>query len=161
MKRRSKVKNFEDKLNDLKIPSIESDPFENKLRRDLIQKFYAPEKKYKRNLRLAVGFACLLAIFGCSTILNPEIAYKINRLTFKKNVLSKIELQGRKLIPIESDMAYTSIRNPALYGKINPADYIEDKAFLIRRYTSDTEGSVMIVSEFKQTPKIPKKKILY
>jgi len=155
------VKNFEDKLNDLKIPTIENDPFENKLWRDLIQKFYAPEKKYKRNLRLAVGFACLLAIFGCSTILNPEIAYKINRFAFKKNVLSDLELIGRKLLPTESDMTYTSIRNPELRGKLNPADYIEDKAFLIRRYTSSTEGSVMIVSEFKQKPKIPKKKILY
>ncbi len=155
------MKNFEDKLNDLKIPTIENDPFENKLWRDLIQKFYAPEKKYKRNLRLAVGFACLLAIFGCSTILNPEIAYKINRFAFKKNVLSDLELIGRKLLPTESDMTYTSIRNPELRGKLNPADYIEDKAFLIRRYTSSTEGSVMIVSEFKQKPKIPKKKILY
>jgi len=155
------VKNFEDKLNDLKIPTIENDLFENKLRRNLIQKYHTSEKKYKRNLRLAVGFACLLAIFGCSTILNPEIAYKINRFTFKKDVLSKLELQGRKLLSPESDMTYTSIRNPELQGKINPADYIEDKAFLIRRYTSSTEGSVMIVSEFKQKTKIPKKKILY
>ena len=155
------MKNFEDKLNDLKIPTIENDSFENKLRRNLIQKFYAPEKKYKRNLRLAVGFACLLAIFGCSIILNPEIAYKINRFAFKKNVLSDLELKGKKFLPAGSDMTYTSIHNPALYAKINPADYIEDKAFLIRRYTSDTEGSVLIVSEFKQKTKIQKKKILY
>jgi len=155
------VKNFEDKLNDLKIPTIENDPFENKLRKNLIQKYYTSEKKYKRNLRLAVGFACLLAIFGCSTILNPEIAYKINRFTFKKNVLSPLELQGRKLLSRGSDMTYTSIHNPELQGKINPADYTEDKAFIIRRYTSSTEGSVMIVSEFKQKTKIPKKKILY
>ena len=155
------MKTFEDKLNELKIPTIENDIFENKLRRNLVQKYFTSEKKYKRNLRLAVGFACLLAIFGCSTILNPEIAYKINRFTFKKNVLSKLELQGRKLLPAESDMTYTSIRNPELRGKLNPADYIEDKAFLIRRYTSSTKGSVMIISEFKQKPKIQKRKILY
>ena len=155
------MKNFENKLNNLKIPTIENDIFENELRSNLIQKYYTSEKKYKRNLRLAVGFACLLAIFGCSTILNPEIAYKINRFTFKKNVLSKLELQGRKLLSSESNMTYTSIHNPELKGKLNPTDYIEDKAFLIRRYTSSTEGSVMIVSEFKQKPKIPKRKILY
>ena len=155
------MKNFEDKLNDLKIPTIENDPFENKLRKNLIQKYYTSEKKYKRNLRLAVGFACLLAIFGCSTILNPEIAYKINRFAFKKDVPSKLELQGRKLLFPGNDMTYTSIHNPELQGKINPADYTEDKAFIIRRYTSSTEGSVMIVSEFKQKTKIPKKKILY
>jgi len=151
------VKNFEDKLNDLKFQPLKMILFENKLRRDLIQKYYTSEKKYKRTLRLAVGFACLLAIFGCSTILNPEIAYKINRFAFKKDVLSKLELQGRKLLSRGNDMTYTSIHNPELQGKINPADYTEDKAFIIRRYTSSTEGSVMIVSEIQTKNKNSKK----
>jgi hypothetical protein len=51
------------------------------------------------------------------------------------------------------NLAYTSIYNPNLQTKIDPEKFQEDKTYLVRKYVSEEEGGLMIVSEFGQKEK--------
>ncbi|MCK4654460.1 MAG: hypothetical protein KAU01_08440 [Candidatus Cloacimonetes bacterium] len=141
------MKDLENKLNSMKIPGIEDDPFEDKLRNKLLNKYYKQPNNYRIKFRYAAAFVCLLLIFGCSTILNPDIAVKLNKFAFPGRIF--IDENGEE-ISLKEKLTYTSIYNPKLVEKIDPEEYEEDKAYIIRKYTSPKEGIIMIVSEFNQ-----------
>ncbi|MDO9576494.1 MAG: hypothetical protein Q7J16_01280 [Candidatus Cloacimonadales bacterium] len=144
------MKDLEKKLESMRIPNLEDEQFEYKLRRQLLDKYFKTSKSYKWKFRVVVAFSCLMLIFGCVTIIKPDIALKLNNLAFNKST---------KIISAEQDcssmenLAYTSIYNPNLTSKIDPDKFQEDKTYLVRKYTSSEEGGLMIVSEFNQTPK--------
>jgi hypothetical protein len=54
---------------------------------------------------------------------------------------------------------YSSINNPRLEGKLDPDKYKESKAYIVRKYVSDTEGPVMIVSEYDKTRRTKREKL--
>lgn len=142
------MKDLENILNEMKVPKIESDEFESSLRRELIKKYYNPTESYKLKFRYAAAFACLLLVFGCTTILKPDLALKINNLAFKQ---SKVIVQEEDInCPELEKFRYTSINNPELETRIDPDKFKEDKAYVIRKYVSSEEGGLMIVSEFDQ-----------
>ena len=170
------MKDLENKLLELEIPTLESDPFEHELRRNLVNRFFQKEKDYKRYFRWSIGFAALMAVFGFWTIINPQIAVGLNEIAFQKTEfpdeesqvmepshdgISDYALALDKYNELMDNMQTTSIYNPRLSGKLNPENFEEDRAYLIRKYTSQTEGSVMIVSEINQKPNKSAKKISY
>ncbi|OPX26073.1 MAG: hypothetical protein B1H06_06245 [Candidatus Cloacimonas sp. 4484_143] len=140
------MKDLENKLNEMKIPRIESEEFEQSLRRELIKKYHNPAEKYKLKFRYASAFACLLLVFGCTTILKPDLALKINNIAFNKTevIVCEDEVNCNEL----EKFRYTSINSPELESRIDPDKFKEDKAYVIRKYTSSEEGGLMIVSEF-------------
>jgi hypothetical protein len=96
----------------------------------------------------------------CFIIFNPQIAYEINRFASQREEPWEMGTE-KSLLSEDSDLLYTSIYHPKLVQKIDPEKYKEDKAFIIRRYTSPDEGSIMIVSEFEQEENlVPKKRYL-
>ena len=147
------MENIEKKLMEMEVPVLENDPFEHQLRRELLDRYFSPVRKYRRNSRFAFGFAGVLVVLMCTIVLNPRIAYELNPFTYEEESLSRFVAKGESVFEAE-DMPYTSIHNPELVKKIDPAKYREDKAFIIRRYTSPDEGSIMIVSEFDQEKRI-------
>jgi hypothetical protein len=170
------MKDLEKKLLELEIPTLESDPFEHELRRNLVNRFFNKERNYKRNFRLSLGFAALLAVFGFWTIINPQVALELNEIAFQTeeipvresllsetadDEISSYALALDKYNELMDNMKTTSIYNPRLSGKLNPESFEEDRAYLIRKYTSQTEGSVMIVSEINQKPNKSARKISY
>lgn len=154
------MKDLEIKLEKMSIPQIEDEQFEYQLRRKLLDRYYQKTNSYRFRFRAAIAFSCLLLIFGCITVLNPDIAVKINNIAFQKNI---------KIVPTDQDcsalenLAYTSIYNPNLTSKLDPEKFEEDKTYLVRKYVSSEEGGLMIVSEFdqKQQKKQSAKRISY
>ena len=155
------MKNFENELQKIKVPVLKDDHFEQELRQELEKKYFYPRNGYRLKFKFAIGTACLLAIFSFSTILYPKIALKINKFAFQKQKLFEKERIEETIQPEIDNMRYTSIYSPKLVDKVNPSEFKEDKAYVIRKYTSADQGSVMIVSEFKQKPQKTNKKISY
>ncbi|MCD6101910.1 MAG: hypothetical protein J7J77_02515 [Candidatus Cloacimonetes bacterium] len=153
------MKNFEEKLQKLNIPGIEDDPFEDELRNNILNKYFKPEIKYKHKLKLAYSLACLIAVLLVLTLIKPQIAYRINQLAFQKS--EETEFPAESDYPLIGDMTYTSIYNPTLSDKIDPNRYTEDKAYIIRRYKSRNNETIMIVSEFGQKANYNHTKITY
>jgi hypothetical protein len=143
---------FEKKLFEMKVPRIEDDPFEDELRQTLLNTCYNPRRGYMWQFKLAAGIACVFAVFLFSIIMKPDLAIELNRIAFQteemKDVGAPYSLADPNTLPQE--LTYTSIYNPRLTEKINPENYREDSAYIIRKYTSPKEGSIMIVSEFNQ-----------
>ena len=152
-----KMDKFEQKLFDMGIPETENYELQNKLRRQLVQKYFNIERKYKKRFRIAAAFACLLAVFIVSTILRPKIADDLNRFAFQKDKIEETSKED-ELVPIDDFIRQTSIYNPKLINKINPTNYQEEKAYIIRKYVSSQNGNLMIISEFDQNK--PKRKKL-
>ena len=144
------MKDLEQILEKMPIPGKEDEQFEYKLRRELLDKYHKTTNGYKLKFKVAVAFSCLMLIFGCTTIIKPDIALKLNNLAFNKS--TKIVSSEQDYSGMEN-LAYTSIYNPNLTSKLDPEKFQEDKTYLVRKYTSSEEGGLMIVSEFDQKPK--------
>jgi len=144
------MRDLENILEKMQIPANEDEQFEYRLRRDLLNKYHKTSNGYKFKFKLAVAFCSLMLIFGCTTIINPDIALKLNNLAFQKS--EKIVASDDNCAELEN-LAYTSIYNPNLTEKIDPDKFQEDKTYLVRKYTSTEEGGLMIVSEFEKKPK--------
>lgn len=168
------MENFERRLLNLKIPVCSNDPLEEKLRSQLITYYFSTDRQYRIKYRLAAGFACLLIVFITSTIISPSITYKLNSLVFNKEIIEKVadtRVNGESSVDYTealeeynryvNNMKSTSINNPNLINKLDPGDYQEDKTYLIRKYVSQKEGSLMIVSEFDKDTKKSARKISY
>ena len=136
-------------LENLQVPTCEDEQFEQKLRRRLLAKYYPATNGYKWKFKAALVFSCLLLVFGCATIIMPDVAIKLNNLAFRNsNRLASAEETDNNL----DNLIYTSIYNPHLAARLDPDKFQEDKAYLVRKYTSAEEGGLMIVSEFEQKP---------
>ena len=144
------MKDLEQILDKMQIPVNEDEQFEYKLRRELLNKYHKTSNGYKLKFKVALAFSSLLLIFGCTTIIKPDIALKLNNLAFSKE--TKIVATDDNSAELEN-LAYTSIYNPNLTEKIDPDKFQEDKTYLVRKYTSTEEGGLMIVSEFEKKPK--------
>jgi hypothetical protein len=147
------MKDLENKLFSIDVPKIEDDPFENELRRKLVNKFYKPVNNFRFKFKVATALASLLLIFGCAAVIHPNMILSLNKLIFPSR---NIMIVGRDDSDAENELAYTSIFNPQLVSKLDPSKFQEDKAYIIRKYISAEEGAVMIISEFDQRRK-PKK----
>lgn len=154
------MKNFEKAIEKIKVPNIEHDPYEAKLRASIFNKYFDRSKRYNTKFYYAAGFASVLLVFTLISIFNPSITYKINQFAFNDQTeeLPQVEEVNQQK---EDFLRYTSIHNPNLSQKLDPNDFEEDRAYLIRKYTSNTEGSVMVVSEFKQDKKKSNHRISY
>ena len=146
------MKDLENKLFSMDVPKIENDPFENELRRKLVNRFYKPTNNFRFKFKLATALASLLLIFGCVIVIQPGVALSLNKLIFPSNIMAA----ERDDSGTENELAYTSIFNPQLVDRLDPSKFREDKTYIIRKYISAEEGAVMIVSEFDQRKK-PKK----
>jgi len=161
------MKNLENLLHNIEVPKLENDPFEHELKRRLTKKYFDKMPGYKLKLSLATAFAAVLFFFTISTIIEPQIAVKLNQLTFNKpaenqeNDINEEELDRLLAEQLNENLRYTSIYNPELMNKLDPADFEEDKAYIIRKYTSNTQGSVMMISEFNKQASKNNRKISY
>jgi hypothetical protein len=159
------MKNLENILNNIKVPQLDSDPFEAELRRKLKNKYFNQPAKLKLRLILASVLGTVLFIFSIALILNPRIAVEINQFAFNKtdhaNTIDSEELDRLMAEQLNEKFKYTSIYNPELTDKLDPRDFKEDKAYLIRKYTSSSQGSVMMISEFDNKPTNNNRKISY
>jgi hypothetical protein len=141
------MRDLERILEKMQVPANEDEQFEYKLRRELLHK---SANGYRFKFKVALVFSCLMLIFGCTTIIKPDIALKLNNLAFQRT--EKIVDSNDDCAELEN-LAYTSIYNPNLSEKIDPDKFQEDKTYLVRKYTSTEEGGLMIVSEFDKNPK--------
>jgi len=175
------MKDLEKKLWGMKVPKLKDDPFETELRSKLVQRYFSKESIYKIRFKYAIGFACIMTIFCITTIIKPKIAYNVNQFAFKQaQEVSRDEVEtGNRAKDLKeesvtnyakaldeyeqmiSNVQSSSIYNPLLTGKLDPNKYREDKTYLIRKYVSQQEGSVMIVSEFGEKPEKKTNKISY
>ncbi|MBN2829881.1 MAG: hypothetical protein JXR56_06135 [Candidatus Cloacimonetes bacterium] len=141
---------FEKKLEQLEVPVLENDPFRNELRRQLIARFIPNHTPGRLFLRIGTALVVLMAMIGALAVINPGWAYKINNLAFHKD---KSSVERLDLPENLAELPYTSINNPELKDQIDPKQYVEDKSYVIRRYKSNRNGAVMIVSEFDENGK--------
>jgi hypothetical protein len=144
------MRDLERILEKMQVPANEDEQFEYKLRRELLNKYHKSANGYRFKFKVALVFSCLMLIFGCTTIIKPDIALKLNNLAFQRT--EKIVDSNDDCAELEN-LAYTSIYNPNLSEKIDPDKFQEDKTYLVRKYTSTEEGGLMIVSEFDKKPK--------
>ena len=153
------MERFKELLEKIKVPTLESDTFQNILKKRLIDHYFSIEIKYKQRLRFAVGFASLLFIFLIAAIIKPSIIYDINQFAFHKQNDENTEQIAQKsdFYSVDDFMKTTSIYNPMLENMVNPVNYQEDKAFIIRKYSSGKNEKLTIVSEFESLNKKPRK----
>ncbi|HPR17928.1 MAG TPA: hypothetical protein PLD62_06755 [Candidatus Cloacimonadota bacterium] len=144
------MKGLEIKLEEMKVPVCEDEQFAYRLRRNLLDRYYKSANGYRFKFRAVLAACCLLLVFGCITIIKPDVALKINNLAFHEE---------KKIIPAEQDvsnlenLSYTSIFNPHLSNELDPDKFQEDKTYLVRKYVSSEQGGLMIVSEFDRNGK--------
>ncbi len=136
------------RLEQMEVPIIKNDPFQQELRRLLIAKFIPHHSAGRMLLRLGTALVMILALFGIVSVVNPGWAYKVNNMAFNKDHEPDIE---RLDLPAHlASSSYTSINNPEISNQIDPKQYVEDKSYVIRKYKSPRNGAVMIVSEFDE-----------
>ncbi|MDD3049849.1 MAG: hypothetical protein PHR06_01760 [Candidatus Cloacimonetes bacterium] len=154
------MNNIEEKLNNMKIPTIENDIAESILRNDL-QKAFFTQKKYALKLRLISALSFCLLFFSAFMIVNPEFAGKINKALFSTKELSpesNYTTENRTLLtetqipvkdlPLHYLLNYTSIDNPEIAQDLNPQEFTEEKTYLIRNYKTAGEENFLIVTEY-------------
>ena len=154
------MEKFETHLNNLEIPDIDDPLFKGDLRRELIRKFVKIERSYQIPFKLAAGFAGLLIIFVIGIITNPQLAYDLNAFIFNKEETVNIA-EFQKIKEFANDFQNTTIYNPELSQQIDPAKYREDKTYIIRKYVSQSNESIMMVSEMKPDKDMSPTKITY
>ncbi|HEX37413.1 MAG TPA: hypothetical protein ENG70_00905 [Candidatus Cloacimonetes bacterium] len=141
------MKTFEEQLNSMKIPSVDNDPYEPVLRKRLKAHYFNPVQRTQMQLKWAIGFAVFFFVITIGLIVKPQFALKAHNAAFRESKNISI---GTQAPIIEPDyLNYTSIRNPKLRGELDPDKYLEDKAYVIRKYKShEDNNAVLIVSEF-------------
>ena len=153
------MKDLENKLLSMEVPKIENDQFEQILRNKLIRKYHSKESEYIKKFRYSIVFASFMVILVISVFIFPEISVKTNKIAFKKEVTTSNENENasysdddffKKFAEDNSKFYYTSIHNPNLKNRIDPKEYREDKAYIIRKYVSRDSHAVMIISEFNK-----------
>jgi len=145
------MKKFEETCENLNVPHIKDDPHEQVLRNKLEEHYFSPVHRTRIQLKWAVGFAVFFFVIAVSLVLQPKIALKAHNITFRSTEVPAVKPE----LPFsESEcLRYTSIRNPKLRNEIDPNQYQEDKAYVIRKYRSkETNDAVLIVSEFDKQP---------
>jgi hypothetical protein len=133
-------------LNELDVPQPEETDFEQRLRNQLVRKYINAPKSFQVPFKLAAGFAGLLIIFAIGVITNPQLAYDINSYVFQNETPVNLE-EMENLKTFRDDFRYTSINNPELAKELDPENYFEDKTYIIRKYRSSSNESIMLVSE--------------
>ena len=142
------MKKFEEKLETVTVPKLENDPFEQELKAKLAGHYFSPTRKVKTRLRWAVGFAALFFVIAIGLVIKPQFAFTVHNFTFRTSEDSAV--QQEKLMPFNDYFRYTTIRNPSLGSEFDPNNYVEDKAYVVRKYRSPkTNDALLIVSEFK------------
>ena len=147
-------------LEDLQVPMPEESDFEQRLRNQLVRKYINVPKTFRIPFKLAAGFAGLLIIFVIGVITNPQLAYDINAFVFQSEETINIE-EFEDLKTFRDDFRYTSINNPELAKELDPANYFEDKTYIIRKYRSSSNESIMLVSEMDPQKDMSPVKITY
>ena len=135
-------------LEQLSVPTIEDINFQNELRRSLLKHHFTPHRSALR-LRVAIACACVLAIFGFATIINPDIAYRLNQIAFGADTKGH---PGNTAGKNYAGLQGTSLQNPDIAPYFPVQNFQEEKAYVIRKYTSPKNGAVMVVSEFGNKP---------
>lgn len=158
------METFEKKLLAMEVPRHEDAEFENELRFRLLNDFFEPARKYRLKLRLALAAAALLAVFSVSLVAFPRLAFDLHALAVAEDSSMEPPASARTIpasfnagarsaeVPGKS-MPYTTIHHPGLARKIDPSLYEEEKAYVIRKYTSRDNEALMIVSEFDKPGK--------
>lgn len=136
-------------LENLSVPRIEDSAFQHDLRRSLMARYHSPQRKATARMRVALAFACVLAVIGCASVINPTIAYRLNAIAFGG--------EAQQLPAGSADIHYaglkeTTLQNPDIAPYLPVNDFQEEKAYIIRKYTSRDKGAVMVVSEFGNKP---------
>ncbi len=145
------MKKFEEKLENLSVQKLENDPFEQELKAKLIGYYFSPTRKIQTQFRWAVGFAALFFVIAIGLIIKPQFAYRAHNFTFRTSRESAV--QPRELMPFNHYLRYTTIHNPSIESEFNPDLYVEDKAYVVRKYRSqETNDALLIVSEFTSQP---------
>lgn len=145
------MKKFEEMLDNINVPKMENDPFENELKTRLIEHYFSPTRKIQTRLRWAVGFAALFFVIAIGLIIKPQFAYRAHNFTFRTSRESAV--QPRELMPFNDYLRYTTIHNPSIESEFDPDEYVEDKAYIVRKYRSqETNDALLIVSEFTSQP---------
>jgi hypothetical protein len=145
------LQELEKQLEDMKTPVPPITGHEARLREHIHKKYFKTEADIFWKLRLVSTSALILAAFLVTILIHPELAFKANRLLSLND--SQKSVKDAELDKILTNLDYTSINNPGLKSSLDPAEFSEDKAYLIRKYSSDEKGSVMIVSEFEPKEK--------
>ncbi len=145
------MKKFEEKLESVNVPKLESDPFEKELKTKLAGYYFSPARKIQTQFRWAVGFAALFFVIAIGLIIKPQFAYRAHNFTFRTSIES--DVQSAELMPFNDYLRYTTIHNPSIGSEFDPDNYVEDKAYVVRKYRSqETNDAVLIVSEFTSQP---------
>lgn len=145
------MKKFRDNLENLTVPKLESDPFEKELKSQLEAQYFSPVRKAQTQLRWAMGFAALFFVIAIGLVVKPQFAVKAHNFTFQSPGESAI--QPEDMIALNDYFRYTGIRNPSIGSEFDPEKYVEDKAYVVRKYRSrETNDAVLIVSEFESQP---------
>jgi len=145
------MKKFEEKLDNMSIPKLESDPFEQELKAKLVGHYFSPARKAQTQLRWAVGFAALFFVIAIGLVVKPQFAFRAHNFTFRTS--GGFADHQEELMSFDDYFRYTTIHNPSLGSEFNPDNYVEDKAYVVRKYRSlETNDAVLIVSEFISQP---------
>ncbi|PID29029.1 MAG: hypothetical protein CSB55_02880 [Candidatus Cloacimonadota bacterium] len=140
-------KEFERKLEEMEVPDPPLSADKERLKGEIHLKYFRESSKVFFAFKPAAIFSFILSLLLTLTVVRPETAMKANRflgLNHRDNCLEDTNLD--KLL---NTLDYTSINNPRLKSSLDPSEFSEEKAYIIRQYRSKENGSVMIVSEFK------------
>ncbi len=141
------MKDFEKKLQNLKVPFRKDNNFEEDLKERLIGRFFSKESVFKMRFKIASVFALIFMVLFAFLLIKPEIATKINNLAFGKNKKDK-ELEKILFTLPEDKTDYNSIVYKNSDDNNNPyKEYPEEKRYIIHKYITKGNKRVMVVSE--------------
>jgi len=90
-------------------------------------------------------------VIAIGLVIKPQFAYRAHNFTFRTSEESAV--QPEDFVPFNDNFRYTTIHNPSIGSEFNPDNYVEDKAYVVRKYRSPkTNDALLIVSEFKSQP---------
>jgi len=129
------------------VPEPESSSHEAQLKYNIHAKYFHNTAnviywKFRFVSVMATALVSILITF----IVNLNIAYRVNQFVMQEEVPKTSDESFDEMLP---NIDYTSIKNPGLKSSLDPDQFQEDKSYVIRKYTSTNNGSVMIISEFE------------
>jgi hypothetical protein len=146
------MKQFEEKLWNMRIPEKDDIFFEKRLRSQLIDRFVRTETNYLWHYRIAAGIACFFAVFTFVMLFLPTDSKQT--YTFLNSPEQNVNTTEASASSLDEVLHYTSIENPVIANELGTVQFDEDKTYLIRRYVNANQETVTIVTEIEPQVKI-------
>lgn len=128
------------------IPEKKDIFFEKRLRSQLIERFVRPETNYIWHYRIAAGVACFFAVFTFVMLFFPTDSAQ--RIAKNESIEPMLEKSAKENpAALETILHSDSDDYQTIANELGKKQLDNDKTYLIKRYITDEQKTVTIVTE--------------